>query len=374
MRIGLNLLHALPEIGGVWNYMSSLVKGIEQIDTANTYIAYVTKRSASLLPENSRFVPVLINIDPVVRSKRIAYENTVLQVLARKHKLDCMHWFANTQALVNAVPGVVTVYDLQPFLKLHDFPLGKRIYLQWMIANSVRRAPVLLPMSHATAEDLESILHADTSRMTVIHAILGNNFVRGSDEDISSFREKYALPSRFWVYVAHFYPHKNHRRLLEAFRILKEENFSSWPLVLRGDYHGEEAAMRQMIGDFRLEDEVIFLPRLEAMELPYLYSTATALVFPSLFEGGGIPVIEAMACGCPVLAADISATREYASSAARYFDPTDTSSIVKAISEFQSDTGLRESLREAGFARAAEFRGEKIVPKLLEAYKKAAGD
>ena len=344
MRIGLNLLHAMPEIGGVWNYISSLVKGIDEHDTVNTYIAYVTKKSASMLPENSRFVPVLINIDPVVRAKRVIYENTVLQVLARKHKLDCMHWFANTQAILNTVPGVVTVYDLQPFLKLNEWSLVKRIYLQWMISNSVRKAPVLLPMSYATAQDLERVLHADPSRMTVIHAILGKNFVRGREEDISSFRVRYGLPYRFWVYVAHFYPHKNHRRLLEAFRILREDGFSPWPLVLRGDDHGEEDAVRKTIREFRLEDQVIFLPRMEAKELPILYSTATALVFPSLFEGGGIPVIEALACGCPVLAANIPATREYAGSAANYFDPSGTSSIVRAISEFQSDLGLRETL------------------------------
>ena len=373
MRIGLNLLHSMPEIGGTWNYISSLVKGIDEHDTVNTYIAYVTMKSASMLSENSRFVPVLVNIDPVVRAKRVVYENTVLQVHARKHKLDCMHWFANTQAIVNAVPGVVTVYDLQPFIKIHEWPLVKRIYLQWMISNSVRRAPMLLPMSHATARDLERILHADPSRMTVIHAILGKNFVRGREEDISSFRARYNLPYRFWVYVAHFSPYKNHRRLLEAFRILREDGFSPWPLVLRGDDNGEEDAVRKTIREFRLEDQVIFLPRLEAKELPVLYSTATALVFPSLFEGGGIPVIEALACGCPVLASNIPATREYAGSSADYFDPSDTSSIVRTILEFQSDLGLRETLREEGLARAAEFRSEKIVSKLLEAYGKVTG-
>lgn len=373
MRIGLNLLHAMPEIGGGWNYISSLVKGIGEYDTANTYIAYVTKKSAPMLPESSRFVPVQVNIDPVMRAKRVAYENTVLQTLALKHKLDCMHWFANTQALVNTVPGVVTVYDLQAFFNLHEWPFVQRTYLRWMISNSVRRSPVLLPMSYATAHDLERVLHADPTRMTVIPAILGKDFHRGREEDILSFRERYGLPYRFWVYVAHFYPHKNHRRLLEAFRILREGGFSSWPLVLRGNDHGAEDAVRKSIREFRLEDQVIFLPRLEAKELPILYSTATALVFPSLYEGGGIPVIEALACGCPVLAANIPATCEYADSAAKYFDPGDTTSIVRAITEFQSDPGLRDALREAGLARAAEFRGEKIISKLMDAYGKASG-
>jgi glycosyltransferase involved in cell wall biosynthesis len=363
----------MPEIGGGWNYISSLVKGIDEHDTVNTYIAYVTKKSASMLPVKAKFVPVLINIDPVVRAKRVMYENTVLQVLACKHKLDCMHWFANTQAIVNTVPGVVTVYDLQPFLKLHEWPLLKRIYLRWMISNSARKTPVLLPMSCAIAQDLERILHADPSRMTVIPAILGRDFIPRREEDISVFRERYDLPYRFWLYVAHFYPHKNHRRLLEVYRILREGGFSSWPLVLRGDDHGEEAAVKKTIREFRLEDQVIFMPRLEEKELPILYSTATALVFPSLYEGGGIPVIEALACGCPVLAANIPATCEYADSAAKYFDPNDTSSIMRGITEFQSDPGLREALREAGLARAAEFRGEKIISKLLDAYVKASG-
>jgi glycosyltransferase involved in cell wall biosynthesis len=372
MRIGLNLLFATPEIGGSWNYVSSLVKGIEECDSVNTYVAYVTKKSVSMVAENRRFVQVLVNIDPIVRTNRVIYENTVLQVLARKHKLDCMHWFANTQAIVNTVPGVVTVYDLQTFSKMHNWPIVKRIYLKWMMSYSVRSASLLLPMSYATAQDLERVLQADPSRMTVIHPVLGKHFVRGTEKIISSFRTKYRLPCRFWVYVAHLYPHKNHRRLLEAFGILRKNGFPAWPLVLRGD-GSESDSVRRAIREFQLEDQVTFLPRLEVQELPFLYSTATALVYPSLYEGGGIPVIEALACGCPVLAADIPPTREYADSAASYFDPHSTPAIVRAISEFQSDPRLRENLREEGFARAEMFRSEQVISKLLEAYVKAIG-
>ena len=334
--------------------------------------APIDQKSEPLLLEANRIVPVQIDIDPVIRARRVVYENTRLQVLARKHKLNCMHWFANTQALVNAVPSVVTIYDIQAFRNLHEWSLIKRTYLRWMTKNSVRRAPVLLPMSHATARDLERLLHGDPSRMTIIPFILRKGFHRAKDDEVDSFRKRFNLPDRFWVYVAHFYPHKNHRGLLEAFHKLKEDGFSPWPLVLRGDDCGEEATVRKTIREMRLENQVIFLPRLAERELPILYSAATALVFPSLYEGGGIPVVEALACGCPVIAADIPTTREYASAAATYFDPRDPSSIARAIANFQEHEILRNTHRRAGLARAKEFEGERIISKLLEAYARAS--
>lgn len=240
------------------------------------------------------------------------------------------------------------------------------------MAKSIRRAPVLLPMSFATARDLERVLGADPARMVVLPFILGKNFFRANEEEIRSFRERWNLPDRFWVYVAHFYPHKNHGGLLEAFNQLRTDGITPWPLVLRGDDHGGEAAVRGMVRELRLENEVIFLPRLKDGELPLLYSAATALVFPSLYEGGGIPVIEALACCCPVLAADIPATREYADTAATYFDPRTPSSIARAIAEFQSEGTGHFSLQSTGLTRVEEFRGERIISRLIEAYSRAS--
>lgn len=372
MRIGLNLLHALPEIGGGWNYIANLVAALGQCDDTNTYIAFVTKESECLVPAKPNFKSVRINIRSVSRAQRVMYENTILQLRAHKHKLDCMHWFANTQALINAVPGVVTVYDLQAFLNLATFSRVKRLYLRFMTSMTARRASVLLPMSRATAQDLQCVLNVNVARMIVIPVVMGSQFKPAAAEEIMRFKAKYRLPDRFLLYVSHMYPHKNHLNLLQAYHRLKSSGFSPWPLVLRGDPKGAETDVMDTIARLNLEKDTILLPRLDKGELPALYSAASALLFPSLYEGGGIPIVEAMACGCPVVASDIPPTREFAGEAGSYFDPRDSDSIVRAMVELQRNPDSRERQRQAGLARAAEFRPQLVVSKLLSAYSQAA--
>lgn len=370
MRIGLNLLHALQEIGGGWNYIASLVRALGEHDHNNTYVAFVNSESASLVPRKANFVAVSVGIQAKSRAQRVMYENTMLQLLARRYRLDCMHWFANTQALVNAVPAVVTIHDLQPFLDYASFPLIKRSYLRLMMAVTCRRAPMLLPISNATARDLQQVLKADRDRMAVIPAVVDSRFKPVDSDKTRAFKATHMLPERFWLYVAHMYPHKNHVRLLEAYHRLKLSGYAPWSLVLRGDPKGAEHRVADMIRRLGLEHDVLLLPRLNERELPQLYSAATALVFPSLYEGAGIPVVEAMASACPVVASDIPPIREFAGEAVSYFDPLDPASIASAMMNLQCDPGQQERSRLAGLAKASEFRAPKIVDKLLNAYAK----
>jgi len=370
MRIGLNLLHALPEIGGGWNYIQRLVAGLGECDHSNQYVAFVTRFSECLVPDQPNFKKVLVRIDSRSRPLRILYENTVLQYSARHYHVDCMHWFASTQAVLNSVPGVVTMYDLQPFLDLSFASQSKQFYLRMMMRWSVKRAEVLLPMSEATAHDLSQLLRADGSRMLVIPPIVDGRFQPMGLERAAEFRVRHGLPERFWLYVAHFYPHKNHVGLLRAYHKFKASGFSAWPLVFRGDPGGAESGIIETISELGLRSDIVFLPRLDELELPLLYSAASAVVFPSYYEGGGIPVIEAMACGCPVVASDIPPVREFAGSLAHYFDPRNEASIAHAmkitqiaIADSDPDIAKRERL-----TRAEKFRAPAIVNQLINAY------
>lgn len=369
MRIGLNLLHALPEIGGGWNYIANLLSALGECDNSNTYVAFVTSVSSSLVPEKPNFEKVCIKIDPVSRPQRIIYENSMLQLLAHRHQLNCMHWFGNVQALLNSVPGVVSVYDIHPFLKFANFAVLKRTYLKLMLYLTSKRAHVLLPISHATADDLQRVSRADPARMIVITVILGPQFKPASDEKMVSFRLKYGLPEYFWLYVAHLLPYKNHVQLLKGYHRLKMNRGNPWPLVLRGDNRGSEKDIMKTIMQLNLLEDVIQLPRLDEVEMPMLYSSATALVFPSLYEGCGIPVVEAMACGCPVLASKMPVMEEFGGDAVSYFDPNDMISIEHAMGTFQKNPKERERGHLAGLKRSQEFRSQEVVSRLLNAYR-----
>jgi glycosyltransferase involved in cell wall biosynthesis len=208
--------------------------------------------------------------------------------------------------------------------------------------------------------------------MVVIRCPLNPMFRPAPPEKIRLLREKYHLPDGMWLYVAHAYQHKNHRRLFEAYRQLRTTRPGGWPLVLCGDKKGRDAEIRCLLQYLDIEKSVLWLPRLDDEEMPVLYSAAGALVFPSLFEGGGLPVIEAIACGCPVAASDIPTTREFAGDAAFLFDPSDARAIAHAMLTLETDHCARESLRQKGIHTAEEYRVEQAYTTLLTAYAEVA--
>jgi glycosyltransferase involved in cell wall biosynthesis len=355
----------------VWNYIQGLLLALATAGSSDTFVAFVSRESEGLVPAHGHFERVRVDIRSSVRAWRVAYENTAFYALARRHRLDCLHWFSGTQGLLSPAPSVVTIYDLQPYLRLSPYSWNKRFYLKLMTGQTVRRARVLLPMSEATAAGLTRILGTDPGRMEVIPPVVGDEFRPAGPGEDAGFRARHRLPGRFWLYVAHFYPHKNHLRLLEAYAALRGEGLS-WPLVFRGDDRGAEGEVRKRVRELGLDKDVVFLERLEREELRLLYSAATALVFPSLYEGGGIPVVEAMACGLPVAASRIPPILEFAGTAALGFNPVDVPSIAAAMRELAGSAGLREARRRQGLDRAAGFRAETVIPRLLDAYARAA--
>ena len=171
--------------------------------------------------------------------------------------------------------------------------------------------------------------------------------------------------------MAHPYAHKNHARLLLAYKQLRDSGGCSWPLVLRGDQQGEWANITQSIHDLGITDNVVWLPRLSVTNLVSLYSAATALIFPSLYEGCGQPVLEAMACGCPVVASNIPTTLEFAGAAAVTFDAISVEEITGAMQRVSVDSELRGRLRAEGLARARMYSQESTALRLMDAYKRA---
>jgi glycosyltransferase involved in cell wall biosynthesis len=371
VRIGFNLLHAMPEVGGVWNYISNLVEAVGREDPRNEYVAFVTEVSATLVTPRPNLRTVQLPIRSRVRAHRVLFENTALQALVRRERLDCLHWFANAQGILNAAPAVVTIYDLQPFFDYTPMSRAKRTFLRWRMRATARGAAMLLPMSQATAGDLQNFLGADSRRMMVIPPVLESAFQPPDAAATNRVRQRYGLPAEFWLYVAHGYAHKNHERLLQAYRAIRQENPDAWPLVLRGDRQPGSPELSELAARLGLREQVIVLPRLPREELPGLYGSASALVFPSLYEGAGIPVLEAQACGCPVVASDIAAIREFAADAVHYMNPHSVTDIKRAMMAIAAEPSTRQRLRRLGLERARAVKSIPMVDQLLAAYSKA---
>jgi glycosyltransferase involved in cell wall biosynthesis len=371
LRVGLNLIHAMPEIGGGWNYIGRLVSALGEHERSHTYVAFVSPISRPLV-RHQHIEVVPVDMDPRSRSRRILFEHTTLQREATRRGLDLMHWFANALPIFNAVPGVVTVHDLMAFERGSAYGRVRKLYARAVYPRTVRAAAGLLPVSQAAADQLISVLHAEPAKICVIPAILSDAFAPDAKKDVPRLRRSLGLPDRFWLYVAHFYPHKNHVRLLEAYKSLADSGADPWPLVFRGDDHGYLKAVQERVRELGLDRAVQFLPRLAEDDLPALFCAAGAMAFPSWHEGGGMPVLEAMACGCPVVASDIPSLREFGAGAVTFVDPFSVSSIAAALRQVQQGGQAADEALAAGLAAAARHRPAVIAQRLAAAYRDSA--
>jgi glycosyltransferase involved in cell wall biosynthesis len=242
-----------------------------------------------------------------------------------------------------------------------------------MLPRSTRQASIVMPVSEATADKLVSFLDVPRSKMVVIPSAIGEPFRPVGADRVHTFCRQYGLPDSFWLYVSHYYPHKNHIGLFKAYREVRRRTGIDWPLVLCGNKNGADALISRMVEEAEVSDMVVWLSDLPDAEMPCLYSAATALVFPSLYEGGGIPILEAMSCGCAVVASDIPAVREFAGEAALTFPPGDCQALGKAMEQIATDSALRQQCRETGLERSNAFRPAHIAQRLLAVYQTAAG-
>jgi glycosyltransferase involved in cell wall biosynthesis len=271
--------------------------------------------------------------------------------------LDVQHFPVTVP--VGAVPGVprvVSLLDVQHHELSQMFSALERRFRAWAYDGAARDADVVVTISEHAAAGIARFAGVPPERIRAIPLGVDHDRFRpggpaGGD----------GLPERYVVYPANFWPHKNHERLLEAWR--RVEDPSLW-LVLTGQPYGREALLDGA-------ERVRHLGHVEATAMPALLRGARAMVFPSLFEGFGLPPLEAMACGTPVAASDRGALGEVCGDAALAFDPEDTAAIAAAIARIVEDEPLRADLRARGLERAARFTWRACAEAHLEAYRAA---
>lgn len=254
---------------------------------------------------------------------------------------------------------VVSLNDVQHHELPEFFSTGERSFRRVAYDRAAKRADEVLTLSEHARGQIVERLGIPPERVTAIPcAVDHDRFRPGPDAHDEALPE---LPERFLLYPANLWPHKNHERLLAGFAAAGVDGLD---LVLTGQTYG-----RPLPGP--ADPRVHHLGHLPFELLPALYRRATALVFPSLFEGFGMPLVEAMASGCPVAASDRGAIAEVVGDAALRFDPTDAEAIADAIRRVVGDEELRGALRAAGLRRAAEFRWADVAARHLRVYRRA---
>jgi glycosyltransferase involved in cell wall biosynthesis len=368
VRVGLNALHLVPrETGGGELYVRRLVPALLEAGRNIELVVFAGHEAAPSLaaePWASEVELVHVPVRSRSRARRVLAEQTLLPRAARKARVDLLHNVQNTAPAMPRVPQVTTILDViyKRHPDTHAGVLAAGVAL--LVPLAARRSRRILTLSEAAKDDIAHYLHVEPNRIDVTPLGPGlPDDVPPVDE--AELRRRHALGDASIVLaVSAKRPHKNLERLLEAIALVEAD---PEPVLVAPGYETVfEPELRQRAGE-----RVRFLGWVEDDELEGLYRAATCFVFPSLAEGFGLPVLEAMMRDVPVACSRIGPLEEIAGDAARYFDPTDVQDMARAIESLLVDADLRARLVEAGRERARQFSWARTAEATIASYARA---
>jgi glycosyltransferase involved in cell wall biosynthesis len=270
--------------------------------------------------------------------------------------------------------ALMSVYDLTPIL-FPEFYQGSDRFTAPQLRRWTDRADRVIVNSRSTAEDLQSVGGVDAARIRVVPLGVRNCFRKTSAKEIAGgFLERVGLDREYILAVGSLDPRKNLHRLLKAFQILREEYRVPHALALVGPQGLASEGILRAIREFNLQDAVVITGFVEDGILNVLYNRAAVLVYPTLYEGFGLPPLEAMAAGCPVAVSNSSSIPEVVGEAGLYFDPENPEAIAAAIYRILDSPALRSKLVQSGLERAQSFRWQRSAEKMLAVYGEARED
>lgn len=369
ISVGVNLLWLRSgRVGGTEDYAIRLLSAIPPNGPVRLTL-FALRGFAETHPSLAERWEIVTSPVGKRRPLRVLIENTWLAAQCRRRELDVVHHFGGTVPLVGVKPAVVTVHDLQPLDHPKRFGLVKRLYLRMMLPWSVRRAETIVTVSEFCRGRLVERLGVDPQRVAVVPAPVDDSST-ASDMPLAAAVPDLATP--FVLYPALTYSHKNHEILLRALARLAADGVDV-ALVVSGGPGPLDAKLDHLADKLGVGGRWHRLGRIPRAVLDGLYRQAVAMVFPSKYEGYGLPVVEAMARGCSVVAANAGALPEVVGSGGRLVDPDNAELWAGAISELVGDSDARRKLSEAGASRVGELAKLDPGAELCGLYDKVAG-
>lgn len=306
-------------------------------------------------------------IDTSSPVKRIVWEQ-VIQPWAVRH-MDGLHAQAFVSPVVSRVPTVVTVYDLSFVHYPQGLTAARRLYLRLLTPLSCRRARRVIAISQSTADDLVSVFGIPAEKIDIaLGAHDPERYRPLPAADVDAFRAAKKLPDRFWLFVGTIEPRKNLVRLLTAYAQLDPNTRP--PLIIGGGKGWLADEVFEAVRRLSLERAVRFIGYVPVEDLPLWYNSAQLFVFPSVYEGFGLPVLEAMACGTPVVTSNVSSLPEVTGDVALRVDPHSVDDLATTLRRANEDEAWRRSAAQAGIERAATFSWMETARQTVGAYRK----
>lgn len=369
MHIILDARTATPHFPGIGRYVTSLTRALlPELSPDDRLTVLYDAEYPQLWPNSPQFQAIPLNLSPF----GLAQQWVIPQLLKRLDG-DLYHSAYYLMPYRPGIPSILTVYDVIPLLFPDQSSFRARCLFRWAMLLALRAVQRVIAISQSTQGDFIAHFRSSAGKLTAIPLAVDPAFCPQPPEGVAAVRARYGLPEQFVLYLGSNKPHKNLVRLIDAWSHITEYGIRS-TLVLAGAWDARYPESRQRVAALGLEDTVRFLGPLPEADLPAFYSAATAFVFPSLYEGFGFPILEAMACGAPVVCSDTSSLPEVAGDAVLYVNPLSIDSIAEGIARVWQGSDLRAAMREKGYAQAAKWSWKRTALQTLQVYRELVND
>ncbi|MCX6186058.1 MAG: glycosyltransferase family 1 protein [Bacteroidetes bacterium] len=349
-----------------------LIRNLQLIDKENQYFIYVKDdEDNQVLKPTDNFKIIKIPSTPYPY-----WEQVLLPEYANKNNIDILHCTSNTAPLKLNSKLVLTLHDIIYLEKLNftkgtPYQIAGNFYRRWNVPKVVKKASKIITVSDFEKHAIQSHFGYNNEKVNTIYNGVGKHFTRIVDKTVlDNIKRKYSLPDKYIFYLGNTDPKKNVAGVLKALSILKKKaNLHCKLLMLDIDRNFLQQQLNN-INDLSLMDDLVFCGYVPNHDLPAIYSQADAFLYPSLRESFGIPILEAMACGVPVITSNTSSMPEIANDAALYCNPFDPESIASSINQLVSDNQLKLDLIEKGLNRVNLFSWENNAKQTMDIYNK----
>jgi glycosyltransferase involved in cell wall biosynthesis len=379
MKIGIDarfLTH--PQKGGFKTYTENLVAALACVDHDNEYVLYVDRApdQNTRLPQQPNFsYKILKQLPGIGMPWR---EQVGLSLQTTRDRIDLLHSPCLTAPLAHGCPLVITIHDMI-WLFPQQYSRSGKSSLQWKLMEwyqltvpriASRRAAAIITVSQLSKEDIIKHLDVNPGLVHVTHEAVSSSFQPVDDpKQARAIQMKYGLESKFFLAIGSSDPRKNIATLVNAYALLPEDLRAEYHLAIVWTASVLATSISKIIQDLNIDQYVHFLFQVSNEDLVFLYNEASLFVFPSLYEGFGLPILEAMACGTPVIASNTSSIPEIAGDAALLVEADDTHGISGAMRQVVTDHKLASEMAQKGLKRSAAFSWEKCARETLTVYK-----
>lgn len=370
MKIGIDARFYRKSTAGLGRYTQSLLKHLSQIDKENEYIVFITKEDDLEYDIKAKnFKKVIVPITHYT----LAEQTKFLHIL-NTYNLDLVHFLNFNHPILYNKPFIVTIHDLTMLL----FTVGRsqksllrKFAFKTVMKNAVQKSKYVIAISKATKKDIIEHFHTNKDKIKVIYEGYNQIYTKNySQKEIEKIKNKYNIKKPFLLFVSQWRPHKGLPNLIRAFEKIKTNYKLDIQLAITGKPNKDFPQIIQSIKSSTFKKDIITPGFVDETDLPILYKTCLAFIFPSFYEGFGLGPLEAMASGASVISSDLSCMPEILGDAPIYFNPKNIGKMTNIIYQTVTDKNLLEKMKQKSLLQAKKYSWQKMAKETLDLYEK----